>query len=147
MVEIDRLRRIRQRPTQRMARTCVGCRRRDVRSALLRVVAEWNDTGEHVARVVPDPRLRLPGRGAWLHPTPECLDLAVRRKAFGRALRVKAFLEVAAVSAYIGALQQFAADEQSVVTAVSSTPESAAQQVPETESGFDADEPPMSTHR
>jgi hypothetical protein len=38
-----------------------------------------------------------------LHPTPECLDLAVRRKAFGRALRVKAFLEVALVGAYIDA--------------------------------------------
>jgi predicted RNA-binding protein YlxR (DUF448 family) len=138
-VPIDRLRRIRQRPTQRMARTCVGCRRRDVRSALLRVVAEWNDTGEHVARVVADPRLRLPGRGAWLHPTPECLDLAVRRKAFGRALRVKALLEVAAVSAYIDA------HEQSVVTVVSSTPEQAVQQVPETESGIDVDEHPMST--
>ena len=136
---IDRLRRISQRPTQRMARTCVGCRRRDVRSALLRVVAERNDAGEHLARVVVDPRLRLPGRGAWLHPTPECLDLAVRRKAFGRALRVKAFLEVAAVGAYIDAY------EQSVVNAVSSTPEQAVQQVPETESGYDADEHPMST--
>jgi len=73
-----------------------------------------------------------------LHPTPECLDLAVRRKAFGRALRVKALLEVAAVSAYIGAR------EQSDMTAVSSTPEQAAQQVPETESGIDADEHPMS---
>jgi uncharacterized protein len=137
-VPIDRLRRIRQRPTQRMARTCVGCRRRDVRSALLRVVAEWNDTGENLARVVADPRVRLPGRGAWLHPTPECLDRAVRRKAFGRALRVKAFLEVAAVSAYIDA------HEQSVVTDVSSTPEQAVQQVPETESGIDVDEHPMS---
>ena len=136
---IDRLRRISARPTQRMARTCVGCRRRDVRSALLRVVAERNDAGEHLARVVVDPRLRLPGRGAWLHPTPECLDLAVRRKAFGRALRVKAFLEVAAVGAYIDAY------EQSVVNAVSSTPEQAVQQVPETESGYDADEHPMST--
>lgn len=141
MVEIDRLRRIRQRPTQRMARTCVGCRRRDVRSALLRVVAEWNDTGEHVARVVPDPRLRLPGRGAWLHPTPECLDLAVRRKAFGRALRLEAFLDVAALREYIEA------HEQSIVTAASSTPESAAQQVPETDRESDADEHPMSTHR
>jgi len=138
-VTIDRLRRISARPTQRMARTCVGCRRRDVRSALLRVVAERNDAGEHLARVVVDPRLRLPGRGAWLHPTPECLDLAVRRKAFGRALRVKAFLEVAAVGAYIDAY------EQSVVNAVSSTPEQAVQQVPETESGYDADEHPMST--
>jgi predicted RNA-binding protein YlxR (DUF448 family) len=135
---IDRLRRIRQRPTQRMARTCVGCRRRDVRSALLRVVAERNETGEHVAAVVPDPRLRLPGRGAWLHPTPECLELAVRRRAFGRALRVEALLEVAVVGAYIQA------HEQSVVNAVSSTPEQTVEQVPETESGFDADERPMS---
>jgi uncharacterized protein len=135
---IDRLRRISQRPTQRIVRTCVGCRRRDVRSALLRVVAERDDTGEHVASVVADPRLRLPGRGAWLHPTPECLDLAVRRKAFGRALRVKAFLEVAPVGAYIDA------HDQCVVNAVRSTPELTAQQVPETESGFDADEHPMS---
>jgi hypothetical protein len=53
-------------------------------------------------------------------------------------LRVKAFLEVAAVGAYIDAY------EQSVVNAVSSTPEQAVQQVPETESGYDADEHPMS---
>jgi uncharacterized protein len=140
-VEIDRLRRIRQRSTHAMARTCVGCRRRDGRSALLQVVAERTDTGEYVARVVADPRLRLPGRGAWLHPTPECLDLALRRKAFGRALRVKAFLDVAAVGAYVEAR------EQSVVKAAGSTLESTVQQVPESEGGFDADEHPMSTHR
>ncbi|MHB8187582.1 MAG: YlxR family protein [Dermatophilaceae bacterium] len=104
-------------------------------------MAEWDDTGEHVARVVADPRLRLPGRGAWLHPTLECLDLALRRKALGRALRVKARLELASVSAYIEAR------EQSVVIAVGSIPELAVQQVPESESGFDADEHPMSTHR
>ena len=127
-MEIDRLRRIRQRPTHGMARTCVGCRRRDVRSALLRVVAERKDTGEQITRVVVDQRLRLPGRGAWLHPTPECLDLAVRLKAFGRSLRVKALLDTAAVKAYIEAR------EQSDV------------QIPESESGFDADEHPMSTH-
>ncbi len=127
-MEIDRLRRIRQRQTHGMARTCVGCRRRDVRSALLRVVAERNDAGEHEARVVVDLRLRLSGRGAWLHPTTECLDLAVRLKAFGRALRVGAFLDAAAVRAYIEAR------EQSKV------------QIPESESGIDADEHPMSTH-
>ena len=125
---IDRLRRIRQRPSHGMARTCVGCRRRDVRSALLRVVAERKDTGEQITRVVVDQRLRLPGRGAWLHPTPECLDLAVRLKAFGRSLRVKALLDTAAVKAYIEAR------EQSDV------------QISESESGFDADEHPMSTH-
>jgi predicted RNA-binding protein YlxR (DUF448 family) len=108
---------------------------------LLQVVAERTDTGEYVARVVADPRLRLPGRGAWLHPTPECLDLALRRRAFGRALRVKALLDVAAVGAYVEAREQF------FVKAAGSTLESTVQQVPESESGFDADEHPMSTHR
>jgi hypothetical protein len=28
-----------------------------------------------------------PGRGAYLHRDPDCLDLAVRRRAVGRALR------------------------------------------------------------
>ena len=102
---------------------------------------ERSAAGEHLAGVVPDPRHRLPGRGAWLHPTPECLDLAVQRKAFGRALRVKALLEVAAVSVYIDA------HEPSVVNIASSTPEPAVQQVPDSESGFDADEHPMSTQR
>ncbi len=37
--------------------------------------------------VVPDPTATAAGRGAHLHPTPECFELAVRRKAFARALR------------------------------------------------------------
>ena len=39
-------------------------------------------------RLVPDPARRLPGRGAHLHPDPACLALAMRRRAFGRALRL-----------------------------------------------------------
>jgi predicted RNA-binding protein YlxR (DUF448 family) len=39
--------------------------------------------------VVPDPDGTAPGRGAHLHPTTECYDLAVRRKAFARALRTQ----------------------------------------------------------
>jgi predicted RNA-binding protein YlxR (DUF448 family) len=93
-------------------------------------VAEGCDTGERSARVVVDPQLRLPGRGAWLHPTPECFDLAVRRKAFGRALRVRVFLEVAAVGTYIDA------HVQSSVNAVGSTLEQAVQQVPELKAGL-----------
>jgi len=54
-------------------------------------------------------------------------------------LRVEAHLEVAAVGAYIDA------HGQTVVNAVCSTPEPAVQQVPETESGYEADEHPMST--
>lgn len=75
-------------------RTCVGCRVITVASGLLRVVAQ----GSHV---VPDPRRRLPGRGAWLHPTPECLALAERRKAFPRALRTGQ-LDTSAVSDHLG---------------------------------------------
>jgi len=37
--------------------------------------------------VVPDPEGTAPGRGAHLHPTIECYELAVRRRAFARALR------------------------------------------------------------
>ena len=40
------------------------------------------------ARVVPDPRRAHAGRGAWLHPDPACVELAQRRRAFGRALRL-----------------------------------------------------------
>ncbi|WP_249186465.1 YlxR family protein [Microbacterium paraoxydans] len=65
---------------------CVGCRTRAPRSALLRVVSQNNT-------LVLDERAVLPGRGAWLHPTQECMDAALRRRAFGRALRVSATLD------------------------------------------------------
>ncbi len=38
--------------------------------------------------LVPDVGRRMPGRGAHLHPDLGCLELAARRKAFPRALRV-----------------------------------------------------------
>ncbi|TXG90872.1 YlxR family protein [Rhodococcus rhodnii] len=69
-------------------RTCIGCRSTAPATDLLRVVAERTESGDPEVRIVTDPRRRLPGRGAWLHPDPECLDLAERRRAFGRALRV-----------------------------------------------------------
>ena len=70
-------------------RTCVGCRARASRSALIRVVV---NNGE----LVFDEKAVLPGRGAWLHPTPECLQNALRRKAFARALRVSTALYLSA---------------------------------------------------
>jgi uncharacterized protein len=36
---------------------------------------------------VPDVDRRMSGRGAWLHPSPECASLAVKRRAFARAFR------------------------------------------------------------
>ncbi|MFB9433553.1 YlxR family protein [Streptoalloteichus tenebrarius] len=61
---------------------------------LLRVVVEDGS-------LVPDPRRGRPGRGAWLHPDPECLRLAERRRAFPRALRVPGPLDAAAVREHL----------------------------------------------
>lgn len=30
----------------------------------------------------------MPGRGAWLHPVPQCAQQAIRRQAFTKALRI-----------------------------------------------------------
>jgi predicted RNA-binding protein YlxR (DUF448 family) len=75
-------------------RMCVGCRARAAKSDLLRVVVI-----EGVC--APDPRGRLPGRGAHLHPDPVCLDLAERRRAFPRALRVPGPLDLSALREYV----------------------------------------------
>lgn len=69
-------------------RTCVGCRQRVLNGELLRVVAV-------AGRLVVDERRRLPGRGAWLHPTPGCLAKAERKRAFPRALRAQGALDAA----------------------------------------------------
>ncbi len=34
----------------------------------------------------------LEGRGAWVHPTRECVETALQRKAFGRALKADSAL-------------------------------------------------------
>ncbi|MFB7338109.1 YlxR family protein [Streptomyces adustus] len=75
-------------------RTCVGCRERAAKTDLLRIVAIED-------ACVPDPRGTLPGRGAYVHPVPVCLDLAVRRRAFPRALRVPGPLDVKVLRQYV----------------------------------------------
>ncbi|MCL2423275.1 MAG: YlxR family protein [Micrococcales bacterium] len=112
-------------------RTCVGCRERGSRSSLLRVVLVDDGTGS--PGLVLDEAARLPGRGAWLHPDLDCLALAVRRKAFGRALRHAGPLDT-------GALEQAVAQ---VVAARESGagPNTTRKRVDE------ADGCPMSTHR
>ncbi|WP_319432259.1 YlxR family protein [Mycobacterium sp. RTGN5] len=74
------------RRTEGPVRTCVGCRKRELAVDLLRVVAVWNGNGECAVTV--DQTGNLPGRGAWLHPIERCLEAAIRRRAFGRALRI-----------------------------------------------------------
>ncbi|MET8955856.1 YlxR family protein [Streptomyces sp. NPDC004393] len=75
-------------------RTCVGCRERAAKIELLRTVVIEDDC-------VPDPRGTLPGRGAYVHPVSACLDLAVRRRAFPRALRVPGPLDIKALRQYV----------------------------------------------
>ena len=62
-------------------RTCLGCRGRAAKAALIRVVR----TAEGTARV--DLSGTASGRGAYVHPSAACVDAAERRGAFGRALR------------------------------------------------------------
>ena len=85
-------------------RTCVGCRQRTLAAELLRIVARGSEPEGCV--VVPDPRRRLPGRGAWMHLTAECLNLAVRRRAFGRALRVSGGPDISALDQLVGSMTE-----------------------------------------
>ena len=80
----------RTRATACPERTCVGCRERSAKGDLLRVALV-------AGRCVPDRRGTLPGRGAYIHPALVCLDLAVRRRAFPRALRAPGPLDTAAL--------------------------------------------------
>lgn len=74
-------------------RTCIGCRTTEHPDQLVRVVTEPTDSG---LRAVVDRTGRLGGRGAWLHPSHECLDSALRRRAFRRAFRAAVDTEAVA---------------------------------------------------
>jgi predicted RNA-binding protein YlxR (DUF448 family)/ribosomal protein L30E len=63
-------------------RTCVGCKQRDERGALLRLVL----AGDPPA-VVPDVRRGGAGRGASVHPSRACLEAAVKSGAIRRAFK------------------------------------------------------------
>ena len=61
-------------------RTCIGCRTRDARSALVRVVARDGT-------LLIDGAARLGGRGGYLHARDACLASFARRGGFVRSLR------------------------------------------------------------
>jgi predicted RNA-binding protein YlxR (DUF448 family) len=77
---------------------CVGCRERAAKSDLLRLVVIEG-------HVVPDPRGRLPGRGASIHPDLGCLELAERRRAFPRAFRLAGPLDLGMLRAHLTAAE------------------------------------------
>ncbi|WP_329455348.1 YlxR family protein [Streptomyces sp. NBC_01497] len=78
-------------------RTCVGCRERAAKDDLLRIVV-------NAGHCVPDRSGTLPGRGAYVHPAVDCLDLAVRRRAFPRAFRVQGPLDTARLRGTVDAI-------------------------------------------
>ncbi|MBA2456753.1 MAG: YlxR family protein [Nocardioidaceae bacterium] len=65
---------------------------------MIRVVASQARDG---IVLTPDLRGSAGGRGAHLHPRLECLDLAVRRKAFGRALRMQGAMDDSALRTHV----------------------------------------------
>ncbi|BAU96319.1 nucleic-acid-binding protein [Corynebacterium suranareeae] len=78
-------------------RTCIATRERKPDRELLRVVSSLEFPGV----ILPDPKRRMPGRGAWLTPSIDALDLAEQRRAFGRALRVSTPVDTGHVRTYL----------------------------------------------
>ena len=58
----------------------MGCGRSAPKSELRRFVREGRG-------IVPDPAGKRPGRGAYLHPEPDCARAAVARRGFDRSFR------------------------------------------------------------
>jgi predicted RNA-binding protein YlxR (DUF448 family) len=72
-------------PAQRggeAVRTCVGCRQRDERTALMRFVLAGDPP-----QIVPDVARRAGGRGVSVHARRHCLETAVRSGALRRGLK------------------------------------------------------------
>ncbi len=82
-------------------RMCIATRRRYPDTELLRVVVDHADPQRR--RVLADPLRRLPGRGAWLTPDLSALELAERKNAFGRALRMSTHVDTGHVREYLEA--------------------------------------------
>lgn len=51
-----------------------------------------------------DPKAVMPGRGAWLTPTVDAYELAVKRRAFRRALRLDREPDTSSVLEYLQGL-------------------------------------------
>lgn len=76
-------------------RTCIGCRERVDKTDLVRFTAIRHDTSWVIT---PDTDVSHPGRGAHLHPTAQCLDLAGRRNAVRRSLKIEGEVDLTLLS-------------------------------------------------
>ena len=71
-------------------RTCISCRKQEPQTKLIRVVLVDG-------KVILDQTKTAPGRGAYLHQDSECINNAVTRKSFYRALKAQGNLDVTQV--------------------------------------------------
>ena len=88
----------------------MGCRKRELAVELLRVAAVHGGNGECAVTV--DAAGNLPGRGAWLHPDQQCLNEAIRRRAFVRALRITGTPDTTAVVEHVSSLADSVARQE-----------------------------------
>jgi hypothetical protein len=51
--------------------------------------------------MIPNPNGGSIGRGAWLHPSSKCLEIAIDRKALGRALKAQKPVDASQLTTYI----------------------------------------------
>lgn len=77
-----------------MDRTCIGCRQREPKSNLVRLVLRDG-------HVVADPKGIEHGRGAWLHVSRECLDTATQKRAANRAFRTPAEVDMSGLGEWL----------------------------------------------
>ena len=91
-------------PRSTRIRTCIATRQRHQDTELLRVVLD--PAQPESGRILADPARRLPGRGAWLTPTIDALELAEKRRAFGRALRTSTPVDTGHVRTYLAELAE-----------------------------------------
>src|SRR5258708_2451918 len=77
-----------KRPGRVGIRTCVACRQEAGKRSLVRVVCDASG----VATV--DATGRAPGRGAYIHRDPVCVETARKKRAFDRALKASVGAEI-----------------------------------------------------
>lgn len=93
--------------SRRRPRTCVGCRQESPKRALIRIVRSPE------GKIVLDDRGKIPGRGAYLCASLDCLAKAQKTKALSRALKVEVSEEVyASIEEYLSVYAQSRSEDE-----------------------------------
>ena len=71
-------------------RTCVGCNKKDEKNKLIRIIQKNGD-------LIIDHKNLLGSRGANLHQSLECLNWAIKTKAFHKALKLSGALNLSLI--------------------------------------------------